>query len=61
MKTGIIPSKPGGFRFLNRSSIEHFARQFLLDQLGKIQHGQIILADRGQFYTFGQANKEFDV
>ena len=59
MKKSIIPSKTGLPRHFNRNSIEQFARQFLLDKLEKIRHGQIILEDRGQFYTFGKVTNAF--
>lgn len=59
MKADIIPSKIAGSKPLKKSSIDYFARQVLLEQLKKIQRGQIIIIDSGRFNTFGQTTKAF--
>ncbi len=57
MKAGIIPSKIDDPKHLKKSFIKHFARRFVLEQLEKIQRGQITIMDSGRFNTFGQTTQ----
>jgi cyclopropane-fatty-acyl-phospholipid synthase len=59
MKAGIIQSEIADSKSFKKSSIDHFARQFLLEKLKKLQRGQITIMDRGQLNTFGQITKAF--
>ncbi len=59
MKASIIPSATADSKSLKISSLDHFARKYLLDKLKKLQRGQITIIDRGQLTTFGRTTRAF--
>lgn len=43
----------------NATLIDRFARRIVFSRLGKLQHGQIVLAEDGEQHTFGHLNDDF--
>ena len=43
----------------NATLIDRFARRIVFSRLGKLQHGQIVLAEDGEQHTFGHLSDDF--